>query len=159
MSRSAVFLAVLLAAAIAPVVARAQRATLRGSVRDSAGTPVGGVEVMLSKGRRRAVTDSLGHYEVGDLPRREVTVRFRRVGYAASVQEVDLSRRDATLDVVMARTAHTLPPQVVSAARGGLTGVVGDTSSSSSLAEGAARDFGRYHSARCGAWRIYAWTR
>lgn len=118
----------LFAIALLPEIARAQRATLRGTVRDSSGAPVSGVEVILSQERRRVVTDSLGRYVVGDLPRRTVLVRFRRLGYGPQLREVDLSRGDATFGIVVERVPFTLAPQVVSASRGGLTGVVGDTS-------------------------------
>ncbi|HEX6939844.1 MAG TPA: carboxypeptidase regulatory-like domain-containing protein [Longimicrobiales bacterium] len=84
-------------------VARAPRATLAGTVYDSTrAAPLAGAEVFLSGTGYRAVTDSAGRFEIGDLPEGVYAVSFLHprldtLGIFAPPREVALTAGDVTL--------------------------------------------------------------
>jgi len=73
-------------------VARAQTASIRGTVRDSASRPMVNADVVLDPSGRRARTDSIGRFAFDSLAAKQFTVRARRVGYAPTEWTVDLSK-------------------------------------------------------------------
>ena len=78
--------------------ARAQSASIRGIVRDSAARPVPNAEVSIDPLGRRARTDSAGRFLFDTLDPGQYTLRARRLGYAPAEWSIDLSK-NGRLDV------------------------------------------------------------
>jgi hypothetical protein len=97
---------------LAPASARAQRAALRGIVRDSAGSPIANAEVEIATRRMQARTTDDGRFFITRMYPGVVEVSIRRIGYepakararlqdgSVSVVEVILVARPAQLDRV-----------------------------------------------------------
>jgi len=93
---------VLLFAFLAPFCAQAQssQATVAGTVTDTDGRPLPGVQVVDRALQRGTTTDADGRYRIGSLPVGEHTFEFRFVGYQTAVRTVTLDAEEtATLDV------------------------------------------------------------
>lgn len=108
--------ALLVVAPLLPAALGAQTSatTLVGSVRDSAGRAVAGVDVLLNGGTLRTRTNDAGGFRVGVVPVGRTTVAFRRLGFAPANTVVTL--RAGQIDsLVMSLTmvAATLPGVVV----------------------------------------------
>src|SRR5437764_11781536 len=92
---------------IASARASALSGPIGGQVRDRAGQPVAGATVSVVELKRGATTDSVGRFQLGEVPAGRYTVSARRLGFAAAVQSitVDSSPLDIsfTLDVAPAR--------------------------------------------------------
>lgn len=89
----------LLAATVAPGPMAAQ-ATLRGRVIDSElGHAVASATVRIKPGPASLTTDTLGRFEVRDLPPGDAEVSIEALGYAAAVFTVHLGAADTVLGV------------------------------------------------------------
>ena len=73
-------------------VARAQTASIRGTVRDSSARPMINAEVVVDPSGRRVRTDSTGRFVFDSLDAKQFTIRARRVGYAPTEWTIDLSK-------------------------------------------------------------------
>lgn len=113
---SAVLAASLLAAGAAPAVASSAADTLRGRVRDSAGTPLPSVEVLLTDLSRRTTTAANGEFVFAAVPNGAYTLVFRRPGYAQLARRVAVPG-SGDIEVVLRGSAVTLDPVTVTATR------------------------------------------
>ena len=89
--------------------------TLRGSVRDSAGTPIPFVNVFLY-GQRRTVSDTGGHFELRLTRLGKTGFEFRRLGFRPYSTDLNVSA-DTTIEVVLVPIALKLKGTVVQAER------------------------------------------
>ncbi len=92
---------------------------LRGSVVDTTGADLAGVDVILVGAGRRATTDSRGRYAVIDIPAGRFEIVFRRLGYTPLVMFRSFMGDTGTtvVDVQLATEAVVLP-EVETKARG-----------------------------------------
>jgi hypothetical protein len=75
-----------------PSLAAAQgTGVIAGIVRDTASRPVAGADIVVRPGLRRTRTDSAGRFIVTGLPGDRYGVRARKLGYAPTNYDVDLS--------------------------------------------------------------------
>jgi hypothetical protein len=90
---------------------------LTGTVRDSAGRPLAGVEVVLEDSDRQTQTDQSGRYLLGNLPLGAHSALFRLVGYRPIRLHVQLTRADTIrTDLQMLRSeVQELEPVEVTA--------------------------------------------
>lgn len=102
--------------------------TIAGVVRDTLSRPVEGAEVSIISLRRRAVSGSDGSFRLDDIPFGTFDVRARRVGFAPQVREVMVGGDGGTAIFALVPLTQRLPAVVSSAVRGGLSGVIADTS-------------------------------
>lgn len=100
---------------------------LRGMVRDDLKYPVEGAEVLIPSLKRRAYTRGDGTYRFDSLPRGKHEVWARKLGYRVHAQRITIGSDGATVDFEIKRAPRALPAIVSSAERGGLSGVVADT--------------------------------
>jgi hypothetical protein len=110
-------LAALLAIATGPETGAAQ-ATLRGRVIDSEiGQPLSGAAVRIRRRPDTLTTDTLGRFEVQELPAGDAEITIQVLGYATGVFWVRLPASGAVVDRVFALdfTGHRLPAVVVEA--------------------------------------------
>ena len=87
----------------------AAQARLTGTVRDTTGAPIAGVEVIVSGISRTTTTDRTGAFRLEGLPAGTATVTTRRLGYAAQGTVLRLVNGDNTMpDVVLTVVAREL---------------------------------------------------
>jgi hypothetical protein len=100
---------------------------LAGVVRDTTGFPIDGVEITIVSLRRRATSQANGAFRFDDLATGTYEVRARKLGYAPQVRTFAVDSGGGAGAFAMMPVPVALLPIVSSAARGGLSGVVGDT--------------------------------
>lgn len=85
-----------------PTHAQSSRATVAGTVTDTDGSPLPGVQVVDPSLQRGTTTDSDGRYRIDKLPVGSHTLEFRFVGYQTAVRTVSLDAGErTTLDVTL----------------------------------------------------------
>ena len=111
----------------APLVAQGSVQTVRGVVRDTAGAPLPGADVLL--GTRKAVTSEVGVFRIDSVPVGEYPLTIRMVGFEPVRSRVAVVAAEPTeLEYFMIPTPFLLDPVIVEGRRTGIWGVVGDTS-------------------------------
>lgn len=100
---------------------------LAGVVRDTFSIAIGGVEITLPGLQKRAVSDSAGRFRIEGVRAGKHEVRARKIGYAPQIQTAVVDANGGVLSFELLPRMTSLPPAISSAARGGLSGVVGDT--------------------------------
>jgi len=106
---------------VAPRCAAGQgaSATLAGTVRDSAGTPVAKAEIVLRQGStelRRVIADDRGYFVLGDVAPGAYLAWIRRLGFrSAEYNWAAVSNRRDTIAITLRTIPHGLSPVVVRA--------------------------------------------
>lgn len=86
------------------------RSSIRGSVRDSLGSPVDGASVSITPGGSTYRTDDSGAFVARRLPSGRVTISVRRLGFAPIRSSASLKDGDeVTLNLLMRRLPQLLP--------------------------------------------------
>jgi iron complex outermembrane receptor protein len=89
----------------------AQAGTLRGTIADSAGTPLPNAAVVVDGTEARGVSGGAGQYEIRGVPAGQHTVRVRLIGYQASSARVDVTAGEETRqDFTLSRSTVQLAP-------------------------------------------------
>ncbi|HKO15409.1 MAG TPA: TonB-dependent receptor [Gemmatimonadaceae bacterium] len=84
--------AMLLVAVVHTPAARAQSpGSILGTVKDSGGKGIPGVEVTVAAARAVVRSDTLGHFRVANVPAGAVDVRFRRFGFEPKTAHTDVT--------------------------------------------------------------------
>lgn len=79
-----------------------QNAVLKGTVRDSVGTPLFNTKVMIEGLGKGAVTNDLGQYLINDIPAGEYTVLFRNLEFKSLQKKVNLTAGEVyVLDIML----------------------------------------------------------
>lgn len=99
-----------------------------GVAYDTAAVPIGGVELSIVDLKRRVFAGVDGRFRFNDIKPGEYAVRARKVGYAPQVRTVVVDEDGGVSEFALLPIPQSLQPTVVSAARGGLGGIIGDTS-------------------------------
>ena len=100
---------------------------IAGVVRDTTGFPIDGVEITIASSHRRAVTVGNGAFQFENIAPGSYEVRARKLGYAPQVRTIVVDSAGGAGAFAMMPVPLALLPVISSAARGGLSGVVGDT--------------------------------
>jgi hypothetical protein len=101
--------------------------TLVGVARDTFAIGLDSVEISIPELKRRVLTDGDGKFRFDKIGRGQYTVRARKIGYAPQVRTLEVDDQGGVGRFDLLQLHRALPPVVVNAARGGLGGVVGDT--------------------------------
>ena len=101
--------------------------TIVGVVTDTTGIPVDSVELLISSVRRRAMSGPDGTFRFDDLKPGKYQIAARRLGFYPQVHDVAVGDIGGVVSFSLLRGIPALPPVVSSVARGGLSGVIGDT--------------------------------
>lgn len=96
----------------------------RGVVRDTAGTPLGSVDIFF--GERRAMTNAQGVFRVDSLRPGQYVVLIRLVGYTPIRSRVTLKGEVTELEYVLVPAPVLLPTLVVDGRRTGIYGTIAD---------------------------------
>jgi iron complex outermembrane recepter protein len=89
----------------------AQTGTIRGTISDSAGSPLSNASIMVDGTDFRAGSGSGGAYEIRGVPAGRRTLRVRLIGYQSSSATVDVpAGGEVRHDVTLARSAVQLAP-------------------------------------------------
>jgi len=70
----------------------------------------------------------MGKFRFNDIKPGEYSVRARKVGYAPQIRTVKVDEDGGVSEFALLPIPQSMQPMVVSAARGGLGGIIGDTS-------------------------------
>ncbi|HET6232104.1 MAG TPA: TonB-dependent receptor [Longimicrobiaceae bacterium] len=98
------------------IVAAAAMDTLRGTVTDTAGAPLAGVEVTVVELERKTRTGSGGEFAFAGLPAGRYTLAARRQGYAAAIRTLS-TREGGDLRVALTESPIELEGVTVTAGR------------------------------------------
>jgi hypothetical protein len=100
--------------------------SVTGVVRDTAGTPLGGADVLL--GPRQATTTQSGAFRIDSLKPGRYAITIRLVGYNPVHSRVVVVVTEPTeMEYFMVAAPYLLAPIVVESKRTGIYGAVGDT--------------------------------
>ena len=121
--------------------------TLSGIVTDSSGNPIADVSVFIERLARRVRTRADGRYHFDRIAPGRYSVTARRIGYVGETRDVDVRENGGAARFQMIPAPFALQTFVTVAARGGLSGVIGDTSYRA-LAGVEVRVMGSPHTAR-----------
>jgi carboxypeptidase family protein len=103
-----------------------QYRSIRGTVRDTAGAPLEGAELLF--GNRSVRTNAQGAYRIDSLRTGNVFLTVRFAGYVPIRATIRIEEtRPSDLSFVMTRAPFLLPPIVTEVRRTGIYGAVGDT--------------------------------
>lgn len=100
---------------------------LVGVVRDTFQFAIDSAEVTIPVLQRRLMSDSGGKFTFADVKPGKYIVRARKIGYAPSAAYVDVDSSGGVGTIDMMPLQRALPPMIIAVARGGISGVVGDT--------------------------------
>jgi len=96
---------------------------ITGTVTDSAGIPLLGVEIAVDGAATRAYTDQKGMFHLGGVPYGSRTLSARRLGFAPTQVSVEVVQSgDAEVQLRMKALASILPPVVIRPGRMDYTG-------------------------------------
>jgi len=98
-----------------------------GVVRDTAGLPIPGAEVIIPGLARRLIANGDGIFRFDDVPRGKHTMRARKLGYAPQIREFLVDSAGGIAEFELMPLAHALPAVVSGSERPGISGIVGDT--------------------------------
>jgi hypothetical protein len=101
--------------------------TLVGIVTDTIGNPVDSVELTISSLKRHALSGADGTFRFEDIKPGPYQVVARKIGYYPQMQAATVDDKGGVASFSLVLGIRALPPVVASAARGGLSGVIGDT--------------------------------
>ncbi len=104
------------------------RNAIVGVVHDRAGRPVENAEIVVGTTELHATSDSTGYFHVENVDPGRYPVIARRVGYAPRTVDVTVGDQGAVVDFVLVVLPPRLAEVMTSAVRGGVSGVVQDSS-------------------------------
>ena len=145
-ARNAVAVGIIIAAAASADAVRAQQPPARlpavvvnatpekpgprkvgGIVVDTMAIPIDSVEVAIVSLQRRVYSRADGTFLFTDVAPGKYEVRARKLGYAPQTREMVVDSAGATGAFALLPLPYVLRPVVTTVARGGLSGIVGDT--------------------------------
>lgn len=98
-----------------------------GIVRDTAGNPIAGAEVIIPGFARKLYSNADGTFRFEGIPGGKHRMRARKIGFAPQVREFDLGEEGGVAEFDLVPMARALPAMVSAVDRLGISGVVGDT--------------------------------
>jgi hypothetical protein len=103
---------------VLPVLGHAAAAqsvgAISGTVRDSAGTPIRGVEVVVLQMRRATYSDSVGAFRFADVESGKRQLHFRRLGFAPKSVDADINAGETVaLAIVLSPVATEIEGMTV----------------------------------------------
>lgn len=101
---------------------------LAGVVRDTFATPLDVAEIAIPQLQRRIFSRADGSFAFDGLRRGTYEVRVRKIGYAPQIQTIAVEDSGGVAVFALIPAVRKLEPVVTSASRGGLGGLIGDTS-------------------------------
>jgi hypothetical protein len=102
--------------------------TIVGIVRDTIGNPVDSVELLIASMKRHAMSGPDGAFRFDDVKPGSYQILARKLGFYPQVQTTTVDDKGGVVSFSITQGIRALPPVVTSVARGGLSGVIGDTS-------------------------------
>ncbi len=98
-----------------------------GVARDTGAVPIEGVELSIVDLKRRVFAGVDGTFRFNGIKPGEYSVRARKVGYAPQIRTVSVDEDGGVSEFALLPIPQPMRPMVVSVARGGLGGIIGDT--------------------------------
>lgn len=110
----------------APIEKPGPRA-LGGVATDTSANPIDSVEISIPNLKVRVFTDIDGKFRFDDLRPGKYEVRARKIGWAPQIRTMKVESDGGTGTFELLQLEHALPAMIVTVARGGISGIVGDT--------------------------------
>lgn len=101
---------------------------LTGVVRDTSELTLDEAEVSIPSLQRRTFSKADGTFLFDDLAPGKYVLRAKKLGYAPQVRTIRVDPGGGIADFALIPIPHTMPAVVTSVSRGGLSGVIADTS-------------------------------
>ena len=98
-----------------------------GVVRDTAGIPIPGAEVIIPDLKLRLIANGDGIFRFDGVRKGKHTMRARKIGFAPQIREFSLGSEGGVAEFELVPVTKALPPIVAWSDRPGISGVVGDT--------------------------------
>jgi hypothetical protein len=98
-----------------------------GVVRDTAGIPIPGAEIIIPGFARKLYSNAEGIFRFEGVPEGKHRMRARKIGFAPQIREFRLGDEGGMAEFELVPMARALPAIVSSVDRLGISGVVGDT--------------------------------
>jgi hypothetical protein len=98
-----------------------------GVVRDTAGIPIPGAEVIIPGLRMRLIANGDGIFRFEGVGKGKHTIRARKIGFAPQIREFSLDSAGGVAEFELVPMTTSLAPVVAWSDRPGISGVVGDT--------------------------------
>jgi hypothetical protein len=98
-----------------------------GVVRDTAGVPIPGAEVIIPDLKLLLIANEEGLFRFEGVRHGKHAMRARKIGYAPQVREFALDSAGGVAEFALVPVTKALPPIVAWSDRPGITGLVGDT--------------------------------
>lgn len=93
---------VLLLPALASLASAQSVGAISGTIKDSSGAPIPGVEVVLLQRPGAVYTDSVGKFRISNVPTGKRALHFRRLGFEPKSMDADINRGETlALNVVL----------------------------------------------------------
>jgi hypothetical protein len=101
--------------------------TITGIVMDSTHLPLENAAISIKKPRREVRSDARGIFQLANLDTGTYELTVRRIGHDIAVQSYIVTDSGGVARFCLFQNIQTLPTVVTAVSRGGITGVVGDT--------------------------------
>ena len=96
----------------------AQRLSIKGTVKDTAGNPLVGANVLIMETNYGAAADNYGRYEINNLKPGRYTLEFSSIGYKTeTVTDVVLNKKSVELNITLRQEAVEQQQVVISASK------------------------------------------
>jgi hypothetical protein len=105
----------------------ASKGTIAGIVMDTSHRALEGVDVITREPMRKVKTDVRGRFQLSDVKAGQVEVTVRKIGYEIAVQTIAVLEEGGIARFCLIPEPRALPAIISSVARGGIGGVVGDS--------------------------------
>ena len=99
-----------------------------GVVRDTAGIPIPGAEVIIPDLRLRLITNGEGIFRFDNVRKGKHTMRARKIGFTPQIREFRVDTAGGVAEFALVPVTTSLAPVIAWSDRPGISGVVGDTS-------------------------------
>jgi hypothetical protein len=110
-----------------PPSPRAVRGSISGVVMDTSHLELDNVEVVIRQPNRRARSEANGRFRLDSLAPGNYELIVRRIGYEMALQTITVTDSGGVARFCLIPDVKALQPMITSVFRGGLSGVIGDT--------------------------------
>ena len=100
---------------LATAVWTCHAATFSGQVKDTSNLPVANAQVIIPSIQKGTQTDSSGSFKLENVPSGSYVVEFQSQGSPTATKQIDTSKGDVALEVVLEATSLTLAPITITA--------------------------------------------
>jgi hypothetical protein len=98
-----------------------------GLVTDDTNSPLEGITIVMANPKRQARTNARGEFRIDSVPQGTFPIVVRRIGFEPGLADIEVREKGGIARICMAEETVGLDPMITSIFRGGLSGVVADS--------------------------------